>query len=265
MRMTAGFPPIAWEMHGSDGPPVLLVMGFGMRGLVWKPQLDVLPLHHQVITYDHRGIGRSVRAGRLWSMPQLATDACRVMDAAGWASAHVVGVSMGGMVAQELALRHPERVRSLTLIVTHAGGGGAVPSPAGLRLLVAAMAGPRSGRADALARLLYPEDYLATVDRVTFRAALADRTAEPPSRRTLLGQLSAILRHDTRDRLGSLDRRTLVVRAGRDILIDPARSLELAGLIPGARLLDFPEAGHGVIHQCCDRLNDAILEHLAAT
>lgn len=263
--LTETRPRLAWDLHGEQGPPVLLVMGFAMRGLVWRPQLDLLPLHHRVITYDHRGIGRSESAGRLWTMQLLAADARRVLDAAGWESAHVVGVSMGGMVAQELALRHPERVRSLTLVVTHGGGAAAWrPSREGLSALSATLAGPVAGRVEALERLLYPAEYLASVDRVAFRASLGDRTGYKPPRRTLVGQLGAIVRHHTVPRLPRIAVPTLVVRAGRDILVDPAHSHTLAERIPGAELLDFPDAGHGVIHQCRDPLNERLLAHFAS-
>lgn len=258
-------PRLSWELHGEKGPPVLLIMGFGMRGLVWRPQLDVLPLHHRVITYDHRGIGNSESSGRLWTMQMLAEDAKRVLDAAGWESAHVVGVSMGGMVAQELALRFPGRVRSLALAVTHGGGGLAWrPTRDALAVLSASLAGPVSGRVEALERLLYPAEYLAGIDRQAFRESLRDRTSYKPRRRVIAGQLAAILRHDTLSRLRSIDVPTLVVRAGRDILVDPAHSLTLAEHIRGAELLDFPEAGHGVIHQCRDALNERLLAHFDA-
>lgn len=261
MATTADTPRIAWTQHGDGGSPVLMIMGFAMRGVVWQPQLAALSAHHRVVTYDNRGIGDSEGDGRLWTMAELADDARRVLDAAGFDRAHVVGASMGGMIAQELALRHPGRVASLSLIVTHGGGRGTRPSGQGLVTLAQTLAGSRQRKIEALERLLYPPEYLASVDRDAFRAQLRTRTGYQPSRRVLAGQLAAVARHATLDRLGAIDAPTLVVRAGRDILLHPDHSHRLVAAIPGARLLDFPEAGHGVIHQCAAPLNAALLGH----
>ena len=124
MPFTPTAPRIAYTIHGTSGPPVLLVMGLGMRGVVWRPQVEVLERDHRLLTFDNRGIGESDDAPGPWRIPDMAEDALRVLDAARFSSAHVVGVSMGGMIAQELALRAPRRVRSLTLIVTPPPGAG---------------------------------------------------------------------------------------------------------------------------------------------
>jgi len=182
-----------------------------------------------------------------------------VMAAVGWDSAHVVGTSMGGMIAQELALQEPARVRSLTLIATHAGR--ALPSPLAIYLLTRSMALPRQSVEHAY-RLLYPRHYVTPENR----AAILEhwrQIGRPAHPQVLVAQAAAIARHDTRKRLAGLHVPTLVVRPGMDVLVPPRHSDLLARTIPGATLLRFDDAGHGVTHQKADELNGALRTHIA--
>src|SRR5213080_5515528 len=113
-----------YERSGS-GEPLLLIMGMSGTHLTWgEPFLDALRRDFEIAVYDHRGMGRSARTEPPFSIVDLAEDAVALLDELGWDSAHVIGISMGGMVAQELALRHPERIRTLTLGGTYCGGDG---------------------------------------------------------------------------------------------------------------------------------------------
>jgi pimeloyl-ACP methyl ester carboxylesterase len=257
---------LAYGLAGEAGPPVLLLMGFAMPGRAWVHQVPTLSARHRVAFYDHRGAGRTRAPVGTYSMDLLAADAAALLDHLGWADAHVVGVSMGGMVAQHFALAHPERVRSLTLIVTHPGGlAYRAPTLAGMaRFAQVNLARTAEARLDALERLLFPAAFLRSCDRAWIREVLRrdfDQAVTPAQR---FSQLAAVARHDTRARLAALGRhRTLVVKAGKDILIRTAGSDALHRGIPGSRRLDFPDAGHGIIRQCHGELNSALLAHFA--
>ncbi len=257
-------PKITWIQHGRTGPPVLLIMGFTMLGRVWRPQLQTLSKHHRCITYDHRGIGESEGSRDWFTMSDMAQDAMGVLDEAGWDAAHIVGVSMGGMIAQELAITAHQRVLSLSLIATHGGGPTAwIPPLRGLRGLLDATRGDRASRVRGLERMLYPPEWVATQDRTSFLQSLEDRLSYRAPRAIAIRQLRAVSKHRALKRLGAVSARSLVIQPGRDVLIDPRNSELLAQALPKAELVRFPEAGHGIIHQEADALNSRLLAHFA--
>lgn len=249
------------ETAGDTGSPVLLVMGLTGRGIGWECQIPALSARHRLAWFDNRGVGETRCAIRPWTMATLAADAAGLIEHLGWDDAHVVGVSMGGMIAQELALTRPERVRSLTLIATHAGG--RRPRRPTLPGLAAVLhANVLGGGYDAMARALYPAHYIARADREALRAQLG-RGFPPLPRRNALAQLAAVARHRAATRLDAVAAPTLVVQAGRDRLIHPRESDRLFRLIPGARIERFPDAGHGLIRQYAHAVNALLLGHFA--
>ncbi len=263
--LTQSEPRIRFWTAGKRGPRVLLIMGFGMRGDLWKPQIDDLAADHQLAWFDHRGVGESERGrDRVWRMEDMADDALRVLDELAWDRAHLVGVSMGGMVAQELILAAPERVQTLSLLATNPGGPlrHKLPTATGLRAFATALFG-RRGRAEAMRTLLYPDDFVARVDPDTFQVRISQQFGRPAPMATTLAQLYAILRYDVRQRLDEVTHPTLVIKAGRDILVQPQASERLQRLIPGARLIEVSEAGHGLIFQCAAAVNRALRSHFA--
>lgn len=263
--VTDGSPRIAFTRHGDRGPRVLMIMGMGMRGRVWRPQVEELSRDHRLVTFDNRGVGDSEEAPGAWGMKDMAGDALRVMDAAGWDRAHVVGVSMGGMIAQELALAAPSRVTSLTLIATHAGGPSSrVPPLRGVRGFLQVNLLPPEERHHALAYLLYPADYLRVADRGAMARRMEEQLGSRPSPRTRLGQLRAVMTHDTRSRLASLRMPVQTIRAGRDGLVSPREQARLASLVPGDDDVLYDFAGHGLIFQCARAINARLRRWFAA-
>lgn len=260
--LTQTAPGLAYRVFGSQGDPVLFIMGLNMRGAVWTQQVEALREELRCCYYDHLGVGDSDPAPRFPTIVTMAADAIRILDDLGWERAHVVGVSMGGMIAQELALLHPGRCSTLTLIATHGGGPGAtIPTLRGMVLFLQGILFGQKTRYRTLPKLLYPKEFRDEIGEAEVRKHMSTRLAERPDRRTVLGQVRAARQHYTEDRLRELTMPVMLVRPGKDILIRPAQIDRLAASIPDARVLRFDDAGHGVTFQKRDELNAALREH----
>ena len=217
---------------------------------------------HRVILFDNRGTGDSPPVRSRLTMATMANDALAVLDEAGIESAHVIGASMGGMIAQHIALDHRDRVRSLVLACTTPGGRSGPPP---WRLLAASALRPFFGSRRTfpiVAPLLYASKTRdARPDRL--REDLERRIEDHTSAVTVYAQMGAITGHDTRRRLGELaGLPTLVVHGLEDRLIPPDRGRELASLIPGAHLELIPSCGHLLATDAEDATATAILTHL---
>jgi 3-oxoadipate enol-lactonase len=239
----SGDTELYWESTGA-GAPVLLVMGLGMNATGWWRTVPVLAERFRVLAFDNRGVGRSARPPGPYSMERLAADAVAVLDAAGEESAHVYGISLGGMIAQEMALRHPARVRSLVLGATTAGGPGHVaPAPGTLQFFERRASMPPEEAVWASV----PYNYgAATRERHAQRIGedIVERLRFPFEPEPYRAQLAAALAHDVDGRLGDLRVPTLVVHGDEDRMIPAANGERLAAAIPGARLSRWPGAGH---------------------
>jgi 3-oxoadipate enol-lactonase len=251
-----------WEEHGS-GEPVLMIMGLSGSRKAWFRLLPHVRRAHRAIVFDNRGTGDSDRVTGPLSMRDMVGDALAVLDSAGVDDAHVIGVSMGGMVAQHLALDHRERVRSLLLGCTTPGG---FSSPS-WRMLASTALRPLVGPTRTFP-LVAPALYAARTrrehpDRV--RTDLGLRVADATDPRTSYAQMAAIARHDTRRRLAELaGLRVTVLHGEEDALVPVARGRELAALIPGSRLVTIPECGHMLTTDAEEETAAAVLAHLAA-
>jgi 3-oxoadipate enol-lactonase len=254
---------LSWRAYG-DGEPVLMIMGFMGSSKAWFRLLPHVSREHRAIVFDNRGTGDSDRPRGLWSMDDLARDALAVLDAAGHESAHVIGASMGGMVAQHLALDHPERVRTLTLCCTHPGG----PVSGGPRWrLVASLAlrpllGP-GATFPIVAPLLYSERTRRDRrDRLEEDVDIRWQDQTPAA--SALGQSAAIARHDTRARLGELRMPVLVLHGAEDALVPVKAAREMARRIPRAKLVLLPQTGHVVATDAEQETASALLDFLAS-
>lgn len=265
MPLTTSRPRLAFDRVGDEGSDVLLIMGFGMRGVVWRPQVERLKRAHRVVYFDNRGVGGSDPSGPWLTVREMAEDALRLLDELDIAHAHVVGVSMGGMISQELAIFAPSRVRSLSLIATHAGGPFTwVPPRVGLRgFLTANLSRTADERVDALLHMLYPPDFIANVDDKALQDRVRDQVGMRIPSMTLAAQMSALVRHRTAGRLHRITAPTLILKPGRDVLVRPSENDRLGRLIPGAEVVELASAGHGITFQCAQEVNERLLGHFA--
>jgi 3-oxoadipate enol-lactonase len=234
-----------WESFGV-GPPVLLIAGQGMTADGWWATIPVLSRYFRVIAFDNRDTGGSARSPWPYSVAQMAPDAVAVLHAAGEERAHVYGISLGSLVAQEVALRYPDRVQALVLGSSSAGGFAAYkPAPSSFAqtfLVRAGAMGPEEAEWAAVpytyaekTRRLHPERIGADV---------AHRLRSPIDPLAYLHQAAAVAAHDAYQRLNQVAAPTLVVHGEQDVFVPPANALVLAERIPGAQLQLWPGAGH---------------------
>lgn len=256
-----------YELHGKAGEPVLFIQGVGVIGHGWQPQVAGLAAHHRILTFDNRGIGKSTMIkGAPFSIEQMADDARALMDAVGWISCHVAGHSMGGVIAERLAITHPHRVRSLALLCTVARGADAARIPAeimGTALRV--KLGPKASRRRAFLELIYPEPFLDTVDCDALAAQLAPLFGHDLATQPLIAvkQAMALRNHDCTSELPRLAGiPTLVVSATHDRIAPPRFGRQIAALIPGARCIEIPDASHGLPMHQADMLNRLIADFI---
>jgi pimeloyl-ACP methyl ester carboxylesterase len=251
---------LVYDVQGS-GPPVLLIQGVGVHGCGWNPQVEALSPRFRCLTWDNRGLGRNESAPGSISIEQYSQDALDLMDAEGWDSAHVVGHSMGGIVAQQLALLARTRVRSLSLLCTFARGADVTRlRPRMLWFGLRTRVGARRMRRRAFLEMMgapEPTDELANRIGTLFGHDLAD---QPP---VTSAQLAALGRCDLTERLHELNGiPTLVVGAENDVVVPPTLCLAIAKGIPGARYEEIPGQGHGVPILNPASVNDLLLRHL---
>ncbi len=239
-----------YDLRGS-GDPVVMIMGLGASSAVWDPRLvEELAQSFKVLTFDNRGVGQSDKPDIPYSLEMFADDTVDLMDALGIERAHIFGVSMGGMIAQEFALRHPGRLGTLTLGCTTAGGAHAVPPPPeSMKILTA----PRDGVApDEIIRrgwpLSYTPDFIRD-HRDELEAAIERILEHPTPPYAFTRQLEATYTLKTWDRLPDIKAPTLVVTGAKDVLIPAKNSELLAERIPGAHLQVIKDSGHGFMHQ----------------
>jgi 3-oxoadipate enol-lactonase len=246
-RARVGEIELSYERSGS-GPPLLAIMGMSGTLLSWgEPFLAPLRESFEVIAYDHRGVGESSRMEAPFTIAQLAADAAGLLDALELDSAHVLGISMGGMVAQELALAGragSNRVRTLVLGCTYCGGeGSSLASPAvGQRLFEAIASRDRE-------RVLRTTWEICISPRFRDDAALYDAhlsltLQRPVAQAVIMAQMRAIAAHDTSARLPELEVPTLIVHGTADDLIPVHNAHVIAGHLPEARLEILEDAGH---------------------
>jgi pimeloyl-ACP methyl ester carboxylesterase len=249
---------IAWERRG-EGHPLVLVHGLGYARWGWEPVADALAERFEVVLLDNRGIGESGAPAGPYTAAEMAEDVVSVLDEAGIERAHVVGTSLGGMIAQELALR-TERVERLVLVCTTPGGRSAVPMPEVTAKLIAEAASmePLVALRRFVENALAPGAPEELVERILAHRL---RTAQSPT--AWAAQAAAGVSFDACDRLPELRAPTLVLHGTEDVVVDPANSTLLAGRLPDARLEWFPGCGHLLFWEHPERFVALVGEFLA--
>jgi pimeloyl-ACP methyl ester carboxylesterase len=249
---------IAWERRGS-GPPLLLIHGLGYARWGWEPVIDLLAAEHEVVLFDNRGIGESDAPLGPYTARMLAEDAVAVLDAAGLERAHVLGTSLGGMVALQVALDWPDRVDRLVLACTTPGGSGAAPMPdRTVRLMGEAATLPM----DVALRRFVENAFGPNPEPELVERIMAHRLATAQAPAAWAAQAAAGATFDVWERVGAIRARTLVLTGDEDGVVDPRNSELLAERIPGARLEVFPGAGHLFFWEQPERFVSVVTEFL---
>jgi pimeloyl-ACP methyl ester carboxylesterase len=241
-----------------------MIMGLSGNTDWWDPRLvhDTLKRHKTVI-FDNRGAGRTDKPKVAYTIKMFADDTVGLMSALKIERAHILGISMGGMIAQEFALNHPDRVEKLVLCSATCGTSHSVqPYPQALDVLMR----PREGMTHeevvkTWIPLLFTEDFVKTnasyLSAATQQALRAPITADAYQR-----QIGAILNFDTYERLPKIKAATLVMQGKKDIIVPPQNARIIADRIPGARLVYFENSGHALFSQEPENVNKALLEFI---
>jgi len=256
------------ELHferGGEGEPLLMIQGMSGTHVAWG-EAFLAPLRESfdVIAFDNRGIGLSGPIDGPFTILEMAEDAAGLLDELGLESAHVVGISMGGMIAQDLALAHPERLRSLTLGCTYCGGPGSQLMPQ--ESVEKLAAGMMSGDRDKAIRASYEVNLSPAFrsDEGRYAAFHEMATSVPAAKQTIELQVQAIFGHDTSGRLGEISTPTLIVHGTEDGVLPYPNGELIASLMPGARLETLEDVGHMFWWEQPERSAERIREHALA-
>lgn len=256
---------IAYRRIGS-GRPLLVLNGFAATSADWDPSfIDGLAPFNELILLDNRGIGGSSDNGQPFDIGQLADDAAHVIETLGFEQANVIGWSMGGFIAQALALRHPDYVDKLILLSTHPGGSDTDRAlPAVWSQLIDTSGTPHE-QARRLLFLLFPDEVAETVYRQfgdIVAAARAQISVELVNRQA--SAMDAWHRNGVASQVREIRMPVLIATGTKDIVIPASNSLKLVNAIPGAWLAQFPQGGHAFMAQYPRPLADLINSFLAA-
>jgi 3-oxoadipate enol-lactonase len=250
-----------YEVQG-DGDPLLCVTGLSADHFAWTLQVPAWSQSFKTIVLDNRDAGQSFRADGPYEVADMAQDTLALVDGLGLERFHLVGMSMGGTIAQEIALAAPERVRTLTLVVTFAWGGRWARDFARLWSRAAAQRTDEE-HLDWLLLQTVSQEFYENEQAIEYLRNMLLANPYPQPRDAFIRQLDASSRHDTRDRLGTLEMPLHVIGAERDLLVPPWKSQEIAELVPGARLTIVPRAPHGVNLERAEEFNALVTDFIA--
>jgi pimeloyl-ACP methyl ester carboxylesterase len=237
---------IYYEIHG-EGPPLILIMGIGYDATLWSlHQVPVLSQEFKVIVFDNRDSGRSSQATDSYAIEDMADDVAGLMDGLQIEKAHVLGISMGGMIALEFALRYPDRLDKLILTGTGGAAGSAMFDPITVMNFVKQHDAEGMTFASQQFLWLFSSDFLRNHQAVEETLAMLASNPNPVSPDAFARQSAAYVQHDALDRIGKINASTLVITGEKDRLTPPWIGRELAEAIPGAtfHLVEGPGSSH---------------------
>jgi len=236
-------------------------MGFGTQCNQWFSQIPEFSKYYQVINFDNRGVGKSERPNYPYTMKHFVDDIIALLDYLNIETTHVCGISMGGMIALQLVLAHPDRVKKLVLLATSAHGSDVDNL---LRFIEQGEKLPVESRAKGTLQLLFSKSYQEKIlsDETLWKEFLKRFTEDPTTIQDYRNQANAIREHDVRDRLGEIHKPTLVMVGSNDILLPPRYSRKIAKGIPNAELIVLSGPGHGLIVEAADQVNAKVLDFL---
>ncbi len=252
-----------YEVHG-DGFPIVMIMGLAANVDWWTPDFLVgISKKFKTIVFDNRGAGRTDKPDVEYSIKMFADDTVGLMDALNIKKAHVLGISMGGMIAQEIVLNYPERVEKLILCATHCGGSKYIlPSPEVMEILMKGAEGmtPEES-AELVISLTFTEDFIKNNPDAIERARENILNEFIPEF-SYQHQIGAVMRFNAGRRLRKVNTPTLIVQGKKDVLVQPQNADLLAKLISEAKFAFFDNSGHAVLSQETEIVNNTILEFL---
>lgn len=241
------------------GPPLILIEGLGVATYLWENQIPDFARHFTTVVYDNRGVGQSDKPEGPYSIAMMADDLAGLMQALNIPRAHILGVSMGGFIAQEFALRYPERVDRLVLVSTSAGGADHVPmSEETLQRLMAANGDPRELIRSKLA-LAYSEAFMQSdpVERL-----IDQRLANPQPPHAFMAQVAAGSSFDRSQEVRRIQARCLIAAATEDLLVPVANAHNLAKKLPNSEIKIYEGLGHQFFVEIPERFNQDVINFL---
>lgn len=255
--ISVGDADVAYDVTGV-GDPLLMIMGLGADSRMWMLQTPTFAQRYRCILVDNRGVGASSIPEGSYSTEQMAGDALAVLDTLEIERAHVLGISLGGAIAQQVARKAPDRIRSLVLAATWGGRNPYTARMARIGRVVAGLGHDALVRASML-WLFTPQALIENPKFIDGVEALALQYHPEPA--AFLRQLDAVESHDALDDLRDLRIPTRVIVAKRDIMVPPELGRQLAAAIPGADLVEL-DGAHAFNIEVVDAFNDAVIEFL---